>query len=186
MDSSLTFQILEIKLGIKLYADDTITACKTLEELKGVLAIIEKFCHENEITINVKKTFWLKSGESCRRCKQTGSFITKKSEQEENFKLNDIPIEKVNHTRYLGFWLMSNGSNKLHLEKRNSAAMASLSKMNGLGFNEIDLDPKVKGSIYHTYFMSKLLYGLENASLTDNDLKELKTLEGKIIKHGFK
>ena len=44
---------------------------------------------------------------------------------------------------------------------------------------------KVKGSLYHTYFRSKLMYALENANLTTNDLKELATLEGKIIKHSF-
>lgn len=47
------------------------------------------------------------------------------------------------------------------------------------------MDPKVKGSLYHTYFRSKLMYALENANLTTNDLKELATLEGKIIKHSL-
>lgn len=63
--------------------------------------------------------------------------------------------------------------------------MASLTKLSSLGFNELDLDPRVKGSLYHTYFRSRLIYGLENANLTINDIKELKTLEGKIIKHSF-
>lgn len=62
LDSSLTIQIVDLRLGIILYADDTATMCKTANELKKVLKIIEEFCKENEIIINVKKTFWLKTG----------------------------------------------------------------------------------------------------------------------------
>lgn len=125
----MTLQIIETKMGIILYADDTITVCETVEQCKKVISLIENFSTDNEIQINVKKTFWLKSGETCRLDKKTKQLILK-PEKGENFKLNDRKIEKVNNTRYLGFWLMSNGSNKLHLEKRRRAAMASLPKLN--------------------------------------------------------
>ena len=184
INSSLTLQILEVKMGIILYADDTVTVCNTVEQCKKVLKLIEDFCLDNEIQINVKKTFWLKNGEACRREKHTNKIIVKPS-QGENFTLKGVKIEKVNNTRYLGFWLMSNGSNKLHLEKRRQVAMGALPRLNKLGFNKRELDPKVKGSLYHTFFRSKLLYALENANLSGNDIKELTTLEGKIIKHSF-
>ena len=63
--------------------------------------------------------------------------------------------------------------------------MATIGRLNKLGFNERNMDPKVKGVLYHTYFRSSLLYGMENANLTSNDILMLTRLEGKIIKHSY-
>ena len=148
---------MEIKIGVVLYADDTATWSLTCLDCKKILTLIETFCKDSEIMINVKKTFWMKVGEPFIRDKDTNIPIVKLANADENFMLNGQPIEKINFAKYLCFWIQSNDSNKLHLWKRKAAAMASTAKLNKLGLNELNMDLKVKGQIYHTFFRSSLL-----------------------------
>ena len=45
-----------------VYADDTTIVCQKLEDLKLVIKLIERFCAEYDITINVNKTKWMRFG----------------------------------------------------------------------------------------------------------------------------
>lgn len=61
-------------------------------------------------------------------------------------------------------------------------AWAAAKDIEKLGFNNICLNIEVKGTLYDIFVRPKLMYGLENAGLNGNDIRELEKLESKILK----
>ena len=100
----------------------------------------------------------------------------------EDFRINNVQLEKVDRFKYLEFWLLANDSNMEHLEKRKNMAWATASDIAKIGFNNPYMIWELKGKLYESFIRPKLSYGLENARLNTNDIRELETVEVKILK----
>jgi len=130
--------------------------------------------------VNEKKTEWMKLGEAVskdNKVKPPLSF--------EKIVVKGTEINKVAQFKFLGYQIKANNSNSEHLKRRKTLAMAVIGKLNDLGLNNENLAPEVKGTLFQTFFRSRLIYGLENSQLTRNDINELMRLEGVVIKRSF-
>jgi hypothetical protein len=167
--------------NIIVYADDTTILCDTANQLKEAIKIFSTYCAKYDIQINAKKTYWMRMGDSVRYDKDNRP-IVKPASGEEKFIINGNELEKVDRFKFLGFWLLANGSNSEHLKKRAQMAWTAANDIEKLGFSNRLLNIEIKGNLLNVFIRPKLIYGLENACLTQNDIKYLEKIESKIIK----
>jgi hypothetical protein len=161
------------KTGFLLYADDTTILCPSLDELQSVIAKVEAFCEEHDITINAKKT----------KCMIFGSKAQNNNAQK--VKINDVELEYVNKFKYLGYWIKSNMCCDEHVKNRKVITMAAAYKLKALGFNTGLLSAELKSFLLSVYCRSTLQYGIENSYMNERLYKELTTAEGNIIKRAL-
>jgi hypothetical protein len=170
--SGLLYQINDINVGLIVYADDTTVICESIEKLKCVANIIESFCQDYDITINSKKTKWMRLGPNYSH-----------SLEDESIELGGIALEKVSEFKFLGVIICEDGTYKNHYKKRKTLYLNGISEINSLGFNKNDLTTQVKSLLYTSLARSKLVYGLETLNLKKNEIKSLfNTLEGNQVK----
>jgi len=157
----LTYRINNISKGLLVYADDTNVICESLVNLRKVIVLIENFCSDFDITINVKKTKWMR--------------LTP------NYSLEE------GHVEILGVILESNGMFIEHYKNRRKLFFGGISEINNFGFFGKELNTRMKLLLYTSLVMrSKLLYGLETVFFKKKDLKKLlSTLEANQIKKAF-
>ena len=84
--------------------------------MHNTLNMIESFCQQYDISINEKKTKWLKIGDPVRETKE-GIPIVKEAKPNEDFKINEALLEKVDRFKLLGNHFMSNSINRLQIQK---------------------------------------------------------------------
>ena len=106
-------------------------------------------------------------------------------DREEAIRVNENVIEKVDKFKYLGWWIESSLQNREHMKSRKQALLAAASKLRKLGINSHKMSMEVKAFLFDTYCRAATQYGLVNSALTQKDIMELSTLEGKIIKVAF-
>jgi hypothetical protein len=100
-ESGLTMRINGIEAGIIVYADDSTIITDDPIKMHQALSTIEYFCQKYDISINEKKTKWLKIGDPVREA-QDGTPIVKDALSNENFKINNAELEKVDRFKLLG------------------------------------------------------------------------------------
>ena len=61
--SGRTISIEGRNIGVLGYADDTECQCRTPEDVRACIEIVEDFCSKEDIILNGKKTAWMKLGE---------------------------------------------------------------------------------------------------------------------------
>ncbi len=168
-------------MGIIVYADDTTLACKGWYELQQLIPIFMDYCKKYDIKANPNKTLWMKMGETVRYDEQKIPIIGAPNINEK-FVINEVTLKKTDRFKFLGFWLLANGSNSEHVSKRISMAYAAVNDIIKLGFHNLYLDIKIKGYYYTVFIRPILSYALENARVTENDILELEKTEAKILK----
>ena len=164
-----TCKLFNLDVSALLYADDTTLIYETSHELQRAINIVENFCKENEIAINISKTKVMAVNMG-RRIDQ--SKITLEGQE----------LEWVNKFKYLGWWLEANMVNKEHLKARKLAAILASHKLRVLGFDNPRMSIELKTLLENTYCRSRLNYGLENTYLCARDYKDLITAETRILK----
>lgn len=163
-------QQLGINLGqtmvdIIVYADDTLLVTDSSIKMNKMIKIIENYATNNELEINVKKTFIMtNNGES------------------KPFTIFGKNVENVNKIKYLGSEIMINLSNKAHVEKRKILALTAAASLKAEGLTNNLIDCYVKARLYSTFIRPILSYGLENCTLTNEQIKIIATTEGNILK----
>jgi hypothetical protein len=177
-ESRLVWSYHGLILGMNGYADDMKAICLETWQAKRMLKIIEQYCQNNDIKINSKKTEWLKTGEKYSK-------VLIKPNRYENFKLNGEKLAKVAKYKYLGMWITSNGTNKVHLNKRKCIALSAIAPLKNIGFENRYLTPKLKGILFQTFIRSKLSYAMENCRLTVGDTQMMSTFENNIVKNSY-
>jgi hypothetical protein len=170
--SNIVITVHGIVTGIIIYADDTTILCAKWEHLKKIIENFEEYCTKFDIQANGSKTMWMKMGETVRYDTNNKPII-RPATINENFIVNKVLIEKTDRFKFLGFWLLANGSNKEHINKRITMRWMAANDLTQLGFFNQHLNIKVKGTLYNTFIRPKLVYGLENANLVENDVREL-------------
>jgi hypothetical protein len=133
-------EITNVKIDIIVYADDTVIICDSIEKTKASISIIEAYCAKHGITINAKKTNWMKLGETAHT--KDGKEKPRELLQNENFSIGDVLLDKVSSFKYLGVWIQSNNCNSMHIRKRKQAAYAAIDNCESISpcnLNETEL-----------------------------------------------
>jgi len=170
VNSSMTYSMKRMPHGILVYADDTTIICDSLHKLNLTIKLVERFCSEYDVTINVKKTKWLRFG-------------PKYSAETEAVTLLNQTVEQVEEFKFLGVTIQGDSGYASHIKKRTQMYMQAISEINGLGFNDSKLLVKIKSLLYVSLARSKLMYGLEALKVNEKDTKNLLTkLESNVIK----
>ena len=158
--SKKIYKMKDMYKGIMVYADDTNVISHTVDDLNVCIGIIEKYCALYDISINAKKTKWMRFGEA-------------KSIIDPLIKINGDVLEKVNFFKFLGVIIESNGSYKMHLDKRRSLFMTGLGEIQRLGINKSYVPIGMKALLFTSLVRSKLTYGLETLKMSDSKVKKL-------------
>jgi hypothetical protein len=168
---------------IIVYADDTTLICDSIASMVALIKLIETFCSKEGLLLNAKKTQWMKLNETVYEI--NGKPLIRPPMMGEDFTMNGTRIEKVDRFKFLGAWILSNGSNKLHILKRTQAAYAAVSNIAKLGFYDDNLDNTVKASLLQTFVRPRLMYGTEACLLSKDEEKTLIRVEGNLLKKGI-
>jgi hypothetical protein len=168
--SGLTYKVNGKSKGILVYADDTNVICDSFLKMRLVIQIIENFCSDFDITINVRKTKWMR-------------LTPNYSLYNECLQIGGVIVEEVKVFKFLGVILTANGDFHEHYNNRRKLFFGGISEINNFGFNSRDMSTKVKALLYTSLARSKLVYGLETILLKkDESHKLLSTLESNQIK----
>jgi hypothetical protein len=161
--------------GVICYADDLTILCNTREDMQACLDLVNKYCVASDIIINTKKTKWM----------AFGTYYQRNKSNKETFSIGKEAIEKVNKFKYLGYWLQENRKENLHLNTRTTNMIKRSYGLKKVGYNNINLDLKLRRLLHNTYNRSTLLYCIENVVLNQTQIKKLKTTENLIIKRSL-
>ena len=103
------------------WADDIVLLAESEQNLKELINTVSSYCHQNRLTINIKKTKCLIFNETGRLLRHT-------------FLLNGVKLENVREYKYLGFKFTPSGeiSTGLH-DLRDRALKAFYALRNKLG-----------------------------------------------------
>ena len=109
-------------------------------------------------------------------------FKTNKDEPTDIILINNEPIKTVQTFKYLGVNIHQSLKNSAHLEKRRTAAYASLSRISAVGFNIDNLNPFILTQLYKAFIRPLIFNGIDILNLNLTELNEMKRLEGNIVK----
>jgi hypothetical protein len=163
-----------------VYADNTVIICESIENTKECIGIIEAYRLKFGITINAKKTNWMRLNETASIVE--GKETPKPPLSNEDFTMGGTLLEKVSSFKYLGVWIQSTNSNLIHIKKRKQAGYAALNNCSKLGLENDTLELEIKGTLLSTYIRPRIVYGLEAISANSNDESQLIKMEGNLIK----
>ena len=104
---------------------------------------------------------------------------------EEDFFLNDQPIEKVATIKFLGMWVTSAGFRPYHMENKILAAKAESNNLSKIGYMNKKLKVEAKGLLTQSFIRSKLLYAAEIAGYPVSSIEKLQRCEGNIIERSL-
>ena len=108
------------------WADDLVMFSDSEIGLQKMLSTLEKYCKENELTVNTKKT-------KCMVFNKSGRLLLR------NFHLNNVQLECVRAYKYLGFVLTPSGECATGLKDLRDRAFKAFMKIKydlGPSFNE--------------------------------------------------
>jgi hypothetical protein len=163
-----------------VYADDTTLICDSIVNMNALISLIERYCAKEGLLLNAKKTQWMKLNETVYEI--NGKPMIRPPLMGEDFVMNGTVIEKVDRFKFLGAWVLSNCSNKLHVLKRTQAAYAAASNIAKIGFYEENLDSDVKANLLQTFVRPRLMFGSEASLLSKEEEKTLIRVEGSMLK----
>jgi ribonuclease HI len=148
------------------YADDLILVSKSQEHLEISIAILQKWCSENYININIKKS---------------GILTVNVPDDRKTFKINNIEIPILSSTKYLGFTITENGSWEPHIQNKINIAYGMSKKYHK--FLTCDSIPyKTRIQVAESIILSHLRYGEEIFSISNTLTQKIQSCENNIIK----
>ena len=110
-----------VNCGIVLYADDTVIFHHDRIILQENLKRISHWCNDNLLTINVKKSHWMRT----KVCGKTDEIV---DQQEMNFMVKNVNLTEVNTYKYLGLHIDNNLNFQPHHKKLMSQVQLKLNQ----------------------------------------------------------
>lgn len=162
-----------LKTGVIMYADDLIVMSDDIKKLQAMLLIIECYCEKWEIKINAKKTQFIKIG--AMQAKDSGRDI----------ELCGQRIEQVSKIKYLGVWIDSKLKSCEQVEEKKLSSTRTFNALRNVGIADRHTSSYMKSFMYKVYCRPILHYGVENLSLTKNDVKKIQATESTLIKYSL-
>jgi len=133
--------------------------------MRLVIRLIEKFCSDYDITINAKKTKWMRLTPNYEHIPDSNLL-----------QLGSQILENLLSFKFLGVIVTADISYHEHYKKRRNLFFQGIEEINNLGFNKHDVPVKIKTLLYTSLARSKLMYGFEK--ITMKDFKQhMRTLE---------
>ena len=143
------------------YADDTLIMTTTTEAAELILHKIQKESALYNLKLNQSKCCLLRMNAI-----QTIQYADG----------HTVPI--VNQATYLGTTITANGNYHAEISARIAASLATIKRLD-ISWNKRQFSKKWKLRVYDAVITTKLLYGLESASLSNTDKKRLDAFHNK-------
>ena len=109
-----------VNCGIVLYADDTVIFHHDKNVLQSNLKSVSTWCNDNLLTVNVKKSHWMKT-------KVCGG-VDIMDQGDISFKIRNKELSEVNLYKYLGLYIDNNLNFQAHHKKTISQVHLKLSQ----------------------------------------------------------
>lgn len=157
-----------------LWADDIAMFSESEEGLAKMLKTLEKYCDENELTLNTDKT-------KCMIFNKNGRLLRTP------FYYNNVKLENVKKFKYLGFLLTPSGETKSGLKDLKDRALKAFFKLKsalGESFRDhIRITLKLFDSLIKPIlmYMSDFWGGLKPPNEKDNPIEKLHIMACKYI-----
>jgi hypothetical protein len=135
--------------------------------MQKMLDELSKFSISHEIKFNPTKT---------------NVMVFNSNEDTSSLRLCEQAIVNTNQIKYLGIDLSSNYSNVAHIERRKKAVANSIANLTTAGIFNSKLSTQTKLRLYITYLKPLIAYGSEIINYNENELKEMKKLDGNTLK----
>jgi len=168
----------KLKIDIILYADDILLITDEKYKLSKMLNIMTKYGFDNEIKFNGSKTtlmvFNKTMGENDKISKMRDSMI--------QLTLANEQIIQSNGMKYLGCYFSDNYSWNKYMSMKEANVAVKISQLEKVGLNDQGLTPSTKAHLFNSFIRPIVNYGIDTMSLTGNDIKRVKELEGNSLK----
>ena len=159
-----------LNIGILMYADDLTSVADCASNLQLQLNKAGEQGNEDDIVFNAKKSVILVFNQQFNKSEDL------------NFMLNNTSIKIENETRYLGYQLSSETTNKRHLSTRIKKSISSISKLRSLDLIGDNLKPHLRAFLFKVYIRPVILYGIDCCDLNEKEFLELKKAESISLK----
>ena len=159
-----------IPINAIMYADDTAIIAPTIQILNKLLNIVQIFCYEQQIKLNINKSNYM----------TLGNYYQRKIDK--NILIGDSKLNKVNSVKYLGININNLLNDKEHLQIRRAKMTKSIYQLVPAGIMDASMDNKLKVKLISTYCRPVLYYGIENMTVSRNEMHKLHSCEGIVIK----
>jgi hypothetical protein len=167
-----------IMLDILLYADDILLITDEKNKLKKMLNVLTKFGEQNEIKFNGSKTTLM----TYNKTMGANDKLTKLKESLIILKLAGEVITESNSMKYLGCYYSDNYSLNKQMSVKESNIAGKIAQLEKIGINRQGLLPKNKAFLFNCYIRPIIQYGVDTFSLTSNDVRRVKEMEGNALK----
>lgn len=144
------------------YADDTAILAENLEDLQALVNLVNETSCRRGIKINISKTKWMSVG--------------KVNVDERQLWLDGRKIERVNHFRYLGSWLNTEGDSDEEITTRIEMSRKAFVTWKPVLCNR-NLSMNIRKRVLRCYVWSVLLYGCETWTLKVTMINKLEAFE---------
>lgn len=144
------------------YADDTVVTTDSIEDLQNLLQRINDSCKRYGLNMNLKKTKYM--------------VITKQQNIDVNLTIDNTPIERVQHYKYLGTIINETAKQLQEIKARVEIARRSFIKLKKFLCSK-NINLKLRTRILRCYVFSTLLYGAEAWTLKTAEINKLVAFE---------
>ena len=150
-----------------LYADDLALVAEQRQDLQGMLSVVDMVCKKWGMAISIEKSKVLAVG---------GGEVTAP------ICLNNQTLEEVESFTYLGSSIDKSGKASAEVDIRIEKGGRAYQMWRKKVFRSANLSKATKMRVFRTLVMSVLLYGAETWTITQKDLRKLRTFHMKCLR----
>lgn len=150
------------------YADDIVVLAESVNELRSMMATIEKYTKIRSLTVNCSKTKILRFSKGGRLSKE----IWKWSETE--------VIEELKTFQYLGFFFQTSGKFAEHIRHLAAIGKRRSAETWSIGERKFPNNFKIRKQMYFSLVKSSMIYGVELTGW--REWEELETIQRRHFK----
>ena len=150
-----------------LYADDLTLVAEQRQDLQRVLTVVDRVCKKWGMVISVEKSKVLTVG-----CGEVNAAI----------RLNNQNLEEVESFTYLGSSIDKSGKASTEVVTRIEKGGRAYQMWRKKVFRSANLTKVTKMRVFRTMVMSILLYGAETWTITQRDVRKLRTFHMKCLR----
>ena len=150
-----------------LYADDLVLVAEQKQDLQRMLTVVDWVCKKWGMAISVEKSKVLTVG-----CADVCTAI----------QLNNQSLEEVESFTYLGSSIDKSGKASTEVDTRIEKGGRAYQMWRKKVFRSANLSKATKMRVFRTLVMSVLLYGAETWTITQKDLRKLRTFHLKCLR----
>lgn len=166
----------DMKVDVLLYADDIVLLSRTKADMQRLLDEIYEFGARNDLVFNAEKTNFMVINKSVSKQEKDADYF------HGDISLNGSVIKQVSKIRFLGYIITENGKMTEHMSKRKSTTISLIATLRSQSLlsEEMTVDAKIR--LFKAFIRPTLTFGVENVRLDENFIKDVRKLEGNVLK----